>query len=123
MRDACEVLHDHLQLAADHRWEEDLARNFAEDCVLLTSYGTFRGRAGLDAKVRLLEEHLPNGRYTYKQILCEGEMGFLEWDGEGNNGAIVRDGADSYLIRDGRIRVMTIHYTVEPGESFRSSTS
>ncbi|HVF65066.1 MAG TPA: hypothetical protein VNE58_13835 [Casimicrobiaceae bacterium] len=27
--------------------------------------------------------------------------------------AIVRDGADSLLIRDDRIRIMTVHYTVE----------
>ena len=41
-------------------------------------------------------------------------MGFLEWTGEADNGARVEDGADSYLIRDGRIHAMTIHYTVLP---------
>jgi hypothetical protein len=46
--------------------------------------------------------------------MAEGEMGFLEWTGEAGNGARVEDGADSYLIRDGRIRAMTIHYTVLP---------
>jgi hypothetical protein len=28
-------------------------------------------------------------------------------------GGVVRDGADTFLIRDGRIQIMTIHYTVE----------
>jgi hypothetical protein len=47
-------------------------------------------------------------------VMAEGEMGFLEWTAEAENGARVTDGADSYLIRDGRIRAMTIHYTVVP---------
>jgi hypothetical protein len=113
-RAPCDVLNDHLSLALEHRFEEDLARNFAEDTVLLTSYGVFRGIEGLKQKVELLEQHLPDGRYEYKQILCEGDMGFLEWSGVGSGGERVLDGADSYLIRDGRIRVMTIHYTVIP---------
>lgn len=122
MRSVCEVLTDHLQLANEHRWQEDLDRNFADDCVLLTGYGVFRGRKGMREKIALLDKHLPNGRYTYKNILCDGEMGFLEWSGEGD-GAVVRDGADSYLVRDGKIRVMTIHYTVEPAGASRATSS
>ncbi|MFA5530567.1 MAG: nuclear transport factor 2 family protein [Thiohalomonadaceae bacterium] len=66
------------------------------------------------AKVRLLSEQLPGGRWTYHTVMVEGELGFLEWSAEADNGARVEDGADSYLIRDGRIRAMTIHYTVVP---------
>jgi len=46
-------------------------------------------------------------------MLVEGELGFLEWSARGS-GAEVEDGADSYLIRDGRIVAQTIHYTVIP---------
>ncbi len=113
-RTAREVLDDHLQLANAWEFERDLARNFAEDIVLLTGYGIFRGLDGVRAKVQLLRDHLPGGRWTYHTIMAEGEMGFLEWSAEADNGARVEDGADSYLIRDGRIRAMTIHYTVLP---------
>lgn len=109
-----EVLDDHLRLADAWDFETDLARNFSDDIVLLTSYGIFRGIDGVREKVRLLGEHLPGGRWTYRTIMAEGEMGFLEWTAEADNGARVEDGADSYLIRDGRIRAMTIHYTVIP---------
>jgi hypothetical protein len=64
--------------------------------------------------VRLLDEQLPGGRWSYRTVLAEGEMGFLEWSAEADNGARVEDGADSYLVRDGKIRIMTIHYTVLP---------
>jgi hypothetical protein len=39
-------------------------------------------------------------------------MAFLEWAYEDAN-VRVRDGADSYLIEEGKIVAQTIHYTVE----------
>lgn len=113
-RSAREVLDDHLRLAQSWDLETDLERNVAEEIVLLTSYGIFRGIEGVREKAKLLAEQLPGGRWTYRTIMAEGEMGFLEWTAEADNGARVEDGADSYLIRDGRIVAMTIHYTVLP---------
>jgi hypothetical protein len=113
-RSAREVLEDHLRLADSWEFEQSLERNFSEDIVLLTGYGVFRGIPGVREKVRLLDEHLPGGRWTYRTVLAEGELGFLEWTAEAENGARVEDGADSYLIRGGKIRAMTIHYTVLP---------
>ncbi|NIP54903.1 MAG: nuclear transport factor 2 family protein [Phycisphaerae bacterium] len=113
-RTAREVLDDHLNLAMTWDFETDLARNFAENIVLLTGYGIFHGLDGVKEKVQLLNEHLPGGKWVYTNIMAEGEMGFLEWTAEAENGARVEDGADSYLIRNGRIHAMTIHYTVLP---------
>jgi len=114
IRSAREVLEDHLRLAAAGDIDTDLARNFSEDVVLLTGYGIFRGLEGVREKAQLLATQMPGGRWTYRTILVEGELGFLEWSGQAQNGARVEDGADSYLIREGRIRAMTIHYTVLP---------
>ncbi len=111
-RTAREVLDDHLRLAETWAFEIDLQRNFAEDIVLMTTYGTFRGHEGVRQKVALLAEHLPGGRWTYERIECENGLGFLEWTAEAEDGARVEDGADSYRIEDGKIRAMTIHYTV-----------
>ena len=41
-----EVFEDHLALAADHRFEDDIERNVAPDCVILTRHGVFQGRDG-----------------------------------------------------------------------------
>lgn len=112
MRTAREVLDDHLSLAMSWEFEKDLERNFATDIVLLTGYGIYRGIEGVREKIQLLNEQLPRGRWTYTNIMAEGEMGFLEWTAVADNGARVEDGADSYLIRHGRIHAMTIHYTV-----------
>jgi hypothetical protein len=61
----------------------------------------------------MLADEVPEAKYLYTQRAVYGEIAFLEWTAVGR-GALVSDGADSFLIRDDRIRVMTIHYTVEP---------
>lgn len=51
-------------------------------------------------------------------MLVAGEMAFLEWTAASKK-AIVEDGADSYLIRDGRIVAQTIHYTISAQKTSR----
>ena len=128
-RTAQEVLDDHLDLAenwgakegAEHVTEEDIARiveedmrrNVSEDIVILINRGTFRGHEGVRQLARMLIEELPEHNsfeYTYKAV--DGRMGFLEWTYEDAK-VRVKDGADSYLIEDGKIVAQTIHYTVE----------
>jgi hypothetical protein len=64
----------------------------------------------------LLDEQIGKTRYLYRTRLCHGEIAFLEWTADTAT-AYVADGADSYWIDAGRIRVMTIHYTVQPRAS------
>jgi SnoaL-like domain len=120
-RTAQEVLDDHLKLdehfGAEEDWhrivEEDIRRNVSEDVVVLINRGTFRGHEGIRELARMLGEELPEHRafeYTYRAV--EGRMAFLEWAYEDSR-VRVRDGADSYLIEDGKIVAQTIHYTVE----------
>jgi ribosomal protein S13 len=128
-RTAQEVLDDHLNLAEyweaengaqpiteeaiEQAVEEDMRRNVSEDIVILINRGTFRGYEGVRHLARMLIEELPEHRsfeYTYKAV--EGRMGFLEWTYEDAN-VRVKEGADSYLIEDGKIVAQTIHYTVE----------
>ncbi len=120
-RKAQEVLDDHLNLAEN--WgaegdieriiEEDIRRNVSEDIVILINRGTFRGHEGVRQLAHMLGEELPEHHsfeYTYRAV--EGRMAFLEWAYE-DASVRVRDGADSYLIEDGKIVAQTIHYTVE----------
>jgi hypothetical protein len=112
-RSTVEVFEDHLVRMLCGDLEGDLAANFARDCVLLTSYGRFDGHDGRREACRLLARHLPQARFHYKQRYVHKEIAFLEWTAEADGG-VVTDGADTFLIRDGRIRVMTVHYTVLP---------
>ena len=112
-RSAREVLEDHLRLAADPEgFEADLERNVADDVIVLTGRGVFHGIGGVRELARRLVDEIPGGGWTYVTQLVEGRMGFLEWIVD-EGPFRVRDGADSYLIEGGLIRVQTIHYTVE----------
>jgi hypothetical protein len=115
------VLDDHLNLAEnwggkvgfERGLEEDLRRNTSEDIVILINRGTFRGHEGVRQLAQMLGEELPEHRsfeYTYRAV--EGRMAFSEWAYE-DDSVRVGDGADSYLIENGKIVAQTIHYTVE----------
>jgi hypothetical protein len=107
-----EVFDDHLQLAAQHRFDEDIERNVSPDCVILERRGVFQGRDGARELARLLGEEIPEAPYTYTNRLVAGRVAFLEWTARAEH-AQVRDGADSFVIEDGWIVAQTIHYTVE----------
>jgi ketosteroid isomerase-like protein len=109
-RTAKEVLEDHLALAAAGDWRTDLERNVADDIVVL---GAFEGRDQIRVLAELLDAQLPDARFEYTTVLVRGEIGYLEWTADAT-GARVRDGADSFVIRDGRIVAQTIHHTIEP---------
>ena len=112
-RTAEEVFDDHLRLAGEHRFEEDIRRNVAPDCVIFERRGIFHGRTGARELAQLLEEELPDAPYTYTTRQVVGRVAFLEWTAEAEH-TRVRDGADSFLIENGWIVAQTIHYTVEP---------
>ncbi len=106
------MLEDHLALAAAGDWRTDLERNVAEDVVVLTGFGLFTGRDQVRVLAELLEAQLPGATFEYTTVLVHGDVAFLEWTAAGP-ATRVRDGADSFVIRDGKIAVQTIHYTVE----------
>ena len=108
-----EVFDDHLGLAAEHRFDEDIERNIAPDCVILERRGIFHGREGARELAQLLQRELPKAPYTYTKRLVADRFAFLEWTAEAAR-TRVRDGADSFVIENGWIVAQTIHYTVEP---------
>ena len=111
-RPAQEVFEDHLREGREGTVESDFARNYSEDLVVLTSQGVYRGRKGLMYLADLLRKELPEAQFEYRTSLVEGDVAFLEWTARAD-GAMVDDGADSFVIRDGRIVAQTIHYTVQ----------
>jgi hypothetical protein len=80
--------------------------------VLLTSYGVFCGHGGIRSAAALLDKQIGRMNHNCRTKMTQREIGFLEWTAEGAR-AQIEDGADSYLIRDGLIEIMTIHYTVK----------
>lgn len=107
-----EVMSRHLELSRSHS-ERDFLECYREDSFLIMSDGVRRGLEGIRACYRRLNRELPNARFTYKVVVIEHDVGFLEWSADSDT-HVVEDGADSYVIRDGYIRAQTIHYTLVP---------
>ncbi len=101
-RSTQEVFADHLREGKEGSVEDDLVRNYAEDVVVLSSRGIHHGHDGIRELAQLLREELPDGTFEYQTTLVDGELAFLEWAGNSER-AVVEDGADSFMIRDGRI--------------------
>ena len=111
MRTAEQVFEDHMERRAAGDLEGDLRHNYSPDVVLMTGTGIYRGHEGVRESADELNEHLGDGTYTYNNKLVDGQHAFLEWSAQGLS-TNISDGADSFMIENGKITVQTIHYTV-----------
>jgi hypothetical protein len=64
------------------------------------------------AFTQLLSE-LPQATWDIKTTIYEDDVMLLEWGAEGG-GNRVEDGIDTFVFRDGLIRVQTVRYTLQP---------
>ncbi len=116
-RSTREVLEDHLERRRAGDLEGDLAHNYAEDdLIVLSKDGAYRGQDGIRTTASFLKELLPGARYSYDIVRAEGEIALLVWSCTADNGATVCEGADSFVIRDGRIVTQTICYAVKEAD-------
>jgi hypothetical protein len=108
-RTPTEVFEDHLRLRMSGDLEEDLRRNYAEDVVLLTVNSNERGHAAIRTSSRRLRDQLPDSEFEFLARQVSGPYALLIWRGRSSESVAV-DGADSFVIEGGKIRMQTIHY-------------
>jgi hypothetical protein len=120
IRSTQEVFEDHLRKRVEDNFEGDLKLNYAPDLVMLTCSGIFRGYEGLRQSHQVLMKALPAAKIECFNKLIDREFAFLEWSAK-TDSVELTEGADSFVIREGKIRFQSIHYKVHPLE--RSGTS
>lgn len=111
-RPATDVFEDHLQKRLDGDVEGDIRSNYADDVVMLTHRGVFHGHDGVRNCAAELKRSLGGNDFRYDQKLVDGDFAFLVWRGL-NGDKYVCNGADSYVIKDGKIIMQSIHYIVK----------
>lgn len=114
-RSTREVLNDHLRLRREGGLEADLRRNYAADVILLTSNSILEGHDALRRSADRLHLQLPDARFQFKSLQTKGPYGLLVWEAVSDR-LHVDCGADSFLVREGLIRMQTIHYRLLDGE-------
>ena len=110
-RSTKDVLNDHLECRMKGDVEADIERNYAPDVIVLTAKGMKRGHQAVRDFSKILQEHVPPD-YDIPLKLAEGPYAFIEWRAR-EPGRSVEDGADSFVVQDGKIVFQSIHYTLQ----------
>jgi uncharacterized protein (TIGR02246 family) len=90
---------------------EGIVADYADDAVFISPGGIKRGKDGIREAFTQLLADVPNAAWTLKTQLYEGDVLFLEWAADAG-ATRVDDGIDTFVFRDGQIRVQTVRYTL-----------
>ena len=91
---------------------DQIVADYADDAVLITPAGVLRGRDAVRAAFTQLLADLPDAAWDLKTQIYEGDVLFLEWAAHAAE-AFAEDGIDTFVFRDGFIRVQTVRYTLQ----------
>jgi hypothetical protein len=94
---------------------EGIVSDYADDAVLITPDGTLRGKDGVRQGFTKLLGDVPGASWELPTQIYEDDVLFLEWKAT-SSVARVEDGIDTFVFRDGLIRVQTVRYTLVPTE-------
>lgn len=108
-----EVFNDHFELRKSGRIEDDIQRNYAENAMIVSNFGTFFGHDGVRHSAWVLHRLLPTEEYRVSSLFVHNEIAFEEWEGDAP-GVSVKQGIDAFIIKKGKIVVQTIYYEPEP---------
>lgn len=89
---------------------DEIVVDYAEDSVLIGPAGVARGRDAIRRVFATLLDDLPDANWDLKTQLFDDDVLFLEWTADSAVNR-VDDGVDTFVFRDGMIRVQTVRYT------------
>jgi hypothetical protein len=109
-RTTTEVFHSHLYYRLQGDLDGDIKENYAPNVVIISSGGSYHGHQGAKDSARHLADSIGDSTFTYRHTIVEENYAFLEWTASSGDTKVC-DGADSFIINNGKIIQQTIHYT------------
>jgi ketosteroid isomerase-like protein len=106
-----EVFQHHAQALGAGDLDEIVA-DYSDDAVFISPAGIKRGKAGIREAFTQLLADVPNADWALPTQIFEGDVLFLEWTATSAS-TKVEDGIDTFVFRDGEIRVQTVRYTLQ----------
>jgi uncharacterized protein (TIGR02246 family) len=91
---------------------DEIVTDYADDAVFITPAGVRRGKDGIREAFTQLLADVPDAAWDLKTQIYEDDVLFLEWAAEAA-ATLVEDGIDTFVFRDGLIRVQTVRYSVQ----------
>jgi ketosteroid isomerase-like protein len=96
---------------------EGIVSDYTDDAVFITPAGVLRGKDGVREGFVTLLEDVPSADWDVPTQIYEGDVLFIEWSADSEK-TRVEDGIDTFVFRDGLIRVQTVRYTVLQKQRF-----
>jgi ketosteroid isomerase-like protein len=90
---------------------EDIVADYADDAILVVQKKVYRGKDGAREVFTQLLQDVPQAEWQLETVFADDVL-YLEWQATGG-GRKVEDGIDTFIFRDGMIRVQTVIYTVQ----------
>jgi hypothetical protein len=90
---------------------EGIVSDYSDDAVFITPDGVERGKDGVRGGFRKLINDLPGASWELPTQIYDDDIMLLEWKAE-SEATRVEDGIDTFVFRDGLIRVQTVRYTL-----------
>lgn len=91
---------------------DEIVADYADDAVFISPAGVLRGKDGIRTAFTQLLADVPNASWDLKTQIYEGDVLFLEWAADAG-ATRADDGIDTFVFRDGLIRVQTVRYTLQ----------
>jgi len=106
-----EVFQHHAQALGGEDLE-GIVSDYSEDAFFITPAGILRGKSGIRQAFTKLLSDVPKAKWNLKTQLYESDILFLEWEADSAK-TKVTDGIDTFVFKDGLIRVQTVRYTLQ----------
>jgi uncharacterized protein (TIGR02246 family) len=91
---------------------EGIVADYSDDAVFITPGGVLHGKDGVREGFTKLLSDLPSAEWDVPTTIFEGDVLFIEWNAEAAS-TKAEDGIDTFVFRDGMIRVQTVRYTLQ----------
>jgi hypothetical protein len=91
---------------------DDIIDDYRDDSILIVNDEVFRGPESARRVFTQLLADVPDADWDLCTVFADDVL-YLEWKARGAE-RHVDDGVDTFIFDDGRIRVQTVRYSVDP---------
>lgn len=93
---------------------EGIVSDYTNDAILICQGQTYRGKDGVREVFTQLLSDVPHASWQLPTMVFAEDVMYLEWKARSTSRR-VDDGIDTFVFRDGQIRVQTVRYSVTEG--------
>ena len=91
---------------------DGIVADYSDDAVFITPDGVLHGKDGVRQGFTDLLSDLPSAEWEVPTQIFEGDVLLIEWNAVSEK-TRADDGIDTFVFRDGMIRVQTVRYTLQ----------